>query len=117
MKSSETPPDTTRAVTNHFVAASSKDLSFSSITTVEVQLFQQLKAQIGDVLEKPPKGLTITVNVDMITDPLVSRVDNALSNFTDGTHVAFTLSDHDGHRFSRKNILPLNVAASHLRVL
>ena len=36
VKSSETPSDTTRAVTNHFVAASSKDLSF--------QASQQLKS-------------------------------------------------------------------------
>jgi hypothetical protein len=56
-------------------------------------LFDQLKAQIVGIIEAPFEDLSITINIDKITDPLVSRVDSTLSNFTDGVNVAIPSAD------------------------
>ena len=57
-------------------------------------LFHQLKAQIVEVLKAPFENLaTPSVSIDKITDPLVSRVETTLINFTDGLNIAFSSAD------------------------
>lgn len=56
-------------------------------------LFDQLKIQIVQAIV-PFEGLAITsVRIDKIMDPLVSRVENALTDFTDGMNIALSSAD------------------------
>ena len=68
------------------------------------ELFEQLKAQIVAVIEAPFGDLAVTVNIDKITDPLISRVDSALANFTDGINVALSSADCGRRRFLEEEL-------------
>ena len=68
-------------------------LDLCDVSGTMMDLFDQLKAQIVSVIEAPFQDLVITVNIDKITDPLVSRVDSAIHNFTDGMNVAVSSAD------------------------
>ena len=74
-------------------------INLCDVSATMSELFKQLKAQIVAVIEAPFGDLAVTVNIDKITDPLVSRVDSALSNFTDGINVALSSADCGGRRF------------------
>jgi hypothetical protein len=65
-------------------------IDLCDVTASMMELFEQLKAQIVSVIEAPFGDLAVTVNIDKITDPLVQKVDNALSNFTSGMNVAMS---------------------------
>ena len=68
-------------------------LDLCDISATMMDLFDQLKAQIVSVIEAPFQDLSISVNIEKITDPLISRVDSALQNFTQGLNVAVSSAD------------------------
>ena len=74
-------------------------IDLCDVSATMSELFEQLKAQIVAVIQKPFEDLAVTINIEKITDPLVSRVDSALANFTDGIDVTLSLADCGGRRF------------------
>ena len=74
-------------------------IDLCDVSATMSELFEQLKAQIVAVIQKPFEDLAVTINIEKITDPLVSRVDSALANFTDGIDVTLSSADCSGRRF------------------
>lgn len=74
-------------------------IDMCDVSSAISDLFDQLKIQIVQVVSfENLVPASININTDKITDPLVERVETALSNFTDGVNNALS-SPACGRRF------------------
>ena len=68
-------------------------IDICEVSSAMSDLFDELTAQVVAVVEAPFADLDITINIDKITDPLVSRVESSLANFTEGVNAALGSAD------------------------
>ena len=68
-------------------------IDLCDLSDVLMELFDQVKVRILEVLDTPFADLDITVNIGNISDSLMIRVENALAKFTEGLNLAMSTVD------------------------
>ena len=69
-------------------------IDLCEISAAVTDLFDQLKTQIIAVVEAPfQDSAVVTINIEKITDPLRTKVENALAEFSNGLNVTLSSAD------------------------